>query len=575
MASKPKAKAPPLDRATAAVLERATALHRGGKLGGAETLYREVLAADAQQFDALHLLGVVRYQQGYNAEAEELIRAARAREPRNVSALSNHGIVLAELGRHADALACYDRALIIEPRHAGVLNNRGATLKQLGRHAEALACYDRAIAIAPDFADAVSNRGMLLDALERFEEALASFDQAIALDPAHARAHHNRGAILHRLDRFEEAAASFDRAIAASPAYANAFYHRGRALKELRRHDEALASYRQAIALDPDNAAAHWEAGLLALLGGDFVAGWQGYEWRFKVEEVASPRDFAQPQWRGDAPLAGRTILLHAEQGFGDTIQFVRYAPLVAARGAAVVLEVQQALISLLHGMTGVSRLVCRGEALPDFDLHCPLASLPLAFATTLDTIPAGASYLRPPAERIATWRTRFPSATPPRPRVGLAWSGNPHHKNDRARSVAFEALAPLVAMPGIDFVSLQKNPRETDAEALRRCGNVTDIAAGLDDFADTAAAISLLDLVVTVDTAVAHLAGSLGKPVWILLPVAVDWRWLTDREDSPWYPTARLFRQASPGDWPSVIARVREELARTFPQLYGAGSIC
>ena len=563
MASKAKAKAPPLDRATAAMLERAAALHRGGKLAEAETLYRGILATDEQQFDALHLLGVVRYQQGYNAEAEELIRAARTREPHNVSALSNHGIVLAELERHAEALACYDRALIIEPRHAGVLNNRGTTLKQLGRHAEALACYDRAMAIAPDFADAVSNRGMVLETLERFEEALASFDKAIALDPGHARAHHNRGAVLDRLDRFEEAIASFDRAIAVSPDYANAFYHRGRALKELQRRDAALASYRQAIALDPENAAAHWEAGLLALLVGDLAAGWPGYGWRFKVKEVASePRAFPQPQWRDDAPLAGRTILLHAEQGFGDTIQFVRYAPLIAARGATVVLEVQRPLATLLHGIAGVSRLVCRGEALPEFDLHCPMASLPLAFATTLDTIPARLPYLRPPAERIAAWRRRLPTTPPRAPRVGLVWSGDARHKNDGRRSMAFETLAPLVALPGIDFISLQKGAREADAQALRRCGNVIDIATELEDFADTAAVISLLDLVITVDTSVAHLAGSLGKPVWILLPVAVDWRWLLDREDSPWYPTARLFRQASAGDWPGVIARVRQELA-------------
>jgi tetratricopeptide (TPR) repeat protein len=386
----------------------------------------------------------------------------------------------------------------------------------------------------------------------------SSFDKAIALDPAHAGAHHNRGAVLHRLDRFEEAVASFDRAIAVSTTYANAFYHRGRALRELQRHDEALASYRQAIALDPDNAAAHWEAGLIALSHGDFAAGWQDYEWRFKVEEIASPRDLAQPQWRGDAPLVGRTILLHAEQGLGDAIQFVRYAPLVAARGAAVILEVQRPLAALIQGMTGVSKLIRHGEPLPEFDLHCPLASLPLAFATTRDTVPAPIP-MRPPAERIAAWRARLPAATP---RVGLVWSGDARRKNDRNRSMPFEMLAPLIATAGIRFVSLQKEAREADLQALRRCDSVIDLAAQLEDFADTAAAIALLDLVIAVDTSVAHLAGSLGMPVWILLPITVDWRWLIDREDSPWYPTARLFRQDSPGDWPSVIARVRQELA-------------
>jgi len=554
------------EAAVRTALQRAVALHRGGMLAEAGELYGRIVAAAPRHFDALHLLGVVRHQQGRNAEALELIGAALALEPRNVSALSNRGIVLSELGRHADAVACYDRALAIAPRHAATLNNRAAALTDLGRHAEALASCDRALAIQPEFADALNNRGMALHGLERFEEAVACFDRALALNPGDARAHNNRGATLHELDRFDEAVASFDRAIALRPAYPNAFYNRGRSLKELRRHDEAIAAYRQAIALDPDYTAAHWDEGLLRLLRGDFAAGWRGYEWRFKDKEVANPpRDFAQPQWRGDAPLHGRTILLHAEQGFGDTIQFVRYAPLAAARGATVVLEVQRPLHALVDGVAGVAATVRRGDALPHFDLHCPLLSLPLAFGTTLDAVPARVPYLRAHPDRVAAWQARLPARDPqqPRlPRIGLAWSGNPRHKNDRNRSLALRTLAPLLAMPGVAFVSLQKEPREADRQALRSSPNIVDVAAELRDFADTAAAISLLDLVITVDTAVAHLAGALAKPVWIMLPVQVDWRWLLDREDCPWYPTARLIRQTRIGDWDGVVARVRQELA-------------
>jgi tetratricopeptide (TPR) repeat protein len=564
---------PPAEDTTASLLRRAVALHRDGLLAEAGELYGQMLKTQPRHFDALHLLGVVRHQQGRNAEAIDLIGAALAIQPHDASAQSNHGVALSELGRTDEALAAYDRALAIEPRHAATLNNRGTALKELGLHADALASYDRALAIEPDFTDALNNRGLALHALGRLEEAVACFDRALALDPRHARAHNNCGATLYQLNRFDEAAACFDRGIALRPDYAHAFFGRGRSLKELRRHDEALAAFRQAIALDPDYTAAHWEEGLLQLSRGDFAAGWQGYEWRFKDKEVAlPPRDFAQPIWRGDA-LLGRTILLHAEQGFGDTIQFVRYAPMVAARGAKVVLEVQRPLHSLIDGMAGVSATVCRGDSLPAFDLHCPLVSLPLAFATTLETMPAAVPYLGAPADRVAAWQTRLPSREPGKPRIGLAWAGNPRHKNDRNRSLTLCALAPVLAMPGIAFVSLQKEPREADRPTLDHSPNLLDITAELRDFADTAAVISLLDLVITADTAIAHLAGALGKPVWIFLPVQVDWRWLLDREDSPWYPTARLFRQTRIGEWDSVIARVRQKLEhQELPAGVGAG---
>jgi Tfp pilus assembly protein PilF len=476
--------------------------------------------------------------------------------------LSNYGLVLSALGRHDEAVAAFDRALSLDPNHAAALNNRAADLTELERYDEALASCERALAIAPDFTDAHCNRGIVLLKLERAEEALASFHKAIAIDPADTRAHSNRGAALQALERFEEAVASCDRAIALRPNYAGAFHNRALALIELGRHDEALAAFRQVFAVDPGHTAARWHEALLRLLRGEYAAGWDGYEWRFKHKEIGlQPRDFSVPQWRGER-VAGRTILLHAEQGFGDTIQFARYAPMVAAQGARVILEVQPALLSLMASLPGTAMVIARGDPLPAFDTHCAMPSLPLAFATTLETVPAQTPYLTAPADRIARWRARLPTGAP---RVGLAWSGNPRHKNDRSRSLPFDMLAPLVAVPGIDFISLQKEPRPADTDALARWRNVFNLGPELRDFADTAAVISLLDLVITVDTAIAHLAGALGKPVWIMLPTKVDWRWLLDREDSPWNPTARLFRQRTAGDWADVITRVRAEFMGQF----------
>jgi tetratricopeptide (TPR) repeat protein len=543
-------------------LQHAVALHRGGMLGEAAALYVRILAAAPHHVDALHLLGVVRHQQGRNDEALPLIGAALEFAPCNVAILSNYGLALSALGRHDEAVAAFDRALALDPNHAAALNNRAADLNELERYDEALASSGRALAIAPDFADAHCNRGIVLLKLERAPEALASFDKAISIDPAHARAHSNRGAALQVLERFEDAIASCDRAIALRRDYAGAFHNRALALIELGRHDEALAAFHQVLAADPGHSAARWHEALLRLLRGKYAAGWDGYEWRFKHKEIGlRPRNFSVPQWRG-GPAAGRTILLHAEQGFGDTVQFARFAPMVAAQGAHVILEVQPALVSLMASLPGTAAIIARGDPLPAFDVHCPMPSLPLAFATRLETIPVQTPYLAAPPDRIAQWRARLPAGTL---RVGLVWSGNPRHKNDRSRSLPFDLLALLTTVAGIDFVSLQKEPRPADAEALARSDNVLDLGPALQDFGDTAAVISVLDLVISVDTSIAHVAGALGKPVWIMLPSRVDWRWLLDREDSPWYPTARLFRQRRAGDWPDVIARVRQELVARF----------
>ena len=488
-------------------------------------------------------------------------RAPRA-QPDHARALYNRAGALRDLQRPAEALAAYDEALLIKPDYAEAFNNRGLALLDLQRPAEALASFERALQIRPDYARALNNLGNTLQALQRPAEALASYDRLLAFQPAHAGALYNRGIVLRELRRPAEALTSFERALSIDPNHVDALNNRGIVLRDLGRPLEALASYDQALSIDPDNAETHSNRGCLRLLLGDFGRGWEEFEWRWRVRDFAPwRREFAQPLWLGDEPLAGRTILLHAEQGFGDAIHFVRYASLVAARGAKVVLEVPPPLTALLARIEGASLVVGRGEKLPRFDCHCPLLSLPLAFKTRLDTIPTAIPYLSAPEDRIIKWKQRLPQSG--MRRIGIAWAGNPNFKGDQTRSIGLARFSPLLSLPGIAFLSLQKDLRDGDRDILRNNSHVIHLGDAIADFGDTAAIMSLLDLVITSDTSVAHLAGALGKPVWVLLQYVADWRWLLDRSDSPWYPAARLFRQPEIDDWESVIGQVKDALAR------------
>lgn len=615
------------------LLRRAVGLHQCGDLAGAEPLYRLALAAQPDNFDALHLYGVLMHQRGHPAEALRLIGESLRVNAQAAYAHSNYGLVLSIVERNAEALDSYDRAIALDPSYADALNSRGEVLRKLGRTEEAIASFDRALALQPrhsaalkararlhtlagkadealaDYrrllvltpgdAEALIERGNLQYGRGRYQEALADYERSIALRPRFAPAHNNRGNALRELNRFADAIAAFSRALALDQNYAEACNNRGNALIELNRAMEALADYDRAlalksdftfahvnrgnalrylgragealeafdraIALSPDLADAHWNKALLCLEQGDFERGLPGYEWRWK-RGIETPRGFDQPQWRGEE-LHGKTILLHAEQGFGDSIQMLRYLPLVAGRAGRVILELPDALIPLITAAQNVT-VVCRGARLPAFDLHCPLMSLPLAFSTRIDTIPTAVPYLHVPAGAGARWRTRF--ARLGRPRVGLVWSGKPSHKNDHNRSIPLARMAQLLSVTGVHFISLQREYRETDLPLLDKTP-IIRLDDALFDFADTAAAISELDLIITVDTAVAHLAGALGKPVWILLSRIQDWRWFADREDSPWYPTARLFRQAEAGDWNDVFARLVAALSELTRRL-GAG---
>ncbi len=407
----------------------------------------------------------------------------------------------------------YDRAIELQPDCAEAFVNRGATLHDLGRSEEALKSFERALVVQPDNIEALTNRGVVLHDLARYDEALVHHEHAVTMRPDDAAVLHNRGVTLHKLRRLEDALASHDAALAARPDYAEAHANRGVTLYDLKRFDEALASYDQALALQPDHSDAHFFKSLSSLVTGDFENGWSEYEWRHKAAAARlTARNFRQPLWLGESDIAGKTILLHSEQGFGDTIQFSRYVPQVAARGARVILEVEEPLCELMNGLAGPAQVIAKGDPLPDFDLRCPLPSLPLAFQTRLETIPSDAPYLRLPKQALDYWNAmlgpkdhlREDHSRKDRLRVGLAWSGNTKHVRDGERSMRLRDLLPLTDI-GATFVSLQKDVRPSDAAALAS-GDLIQFNEELGDFSDTAALISQLDLVISVDTSVAHL---------------------------------------------------------------------
>jgi tetratricopeptide (TPR) repeat protein len=496
-----------------------------GDLDRAERFCSEILNYRGDDFDALHLLGLLNLRRQRLSEALYFLSAAVQSDPTSADALSNLGLALHSVGKHEEAISCYRNGLELAPTHQDILYNLGNAFLELHRFAEAVSAYNEALAEKPDHVGALVNRGNALVRLNEPHQALASYDAALAAMPGHPQILTNRGHALRRLDR---------------PA-------------------EALVNLTRAAMIAPDLPEAHFEKALAHLTLGDFDAGFRDYEWRWKTGAFAPHRRaFPVPLWLGEQPLAGKTILLHAEQGFGDTIQFVRYAPMLARQGARVICEVQAKLQPLLSQLEGIE-VIASGQPLPTFDLHCPLMSLPLALRTSLETIPAAVPYLSAPLERQQIWRDRLPQGGM---RVGLVWSGSPAHQNDANRSIPLARLTPILAGSPARFVSLQRELRDGDAELMRDLPNFLHAGDDLADFADTAAVISLLDVVISVDTAVAHLAGALGKPVLILLPHAADFRWMRGRDDSPWYPSAKLLRQGAFGNWDSVIARLNDALS-------------
>jgi tetratricopeptide (TPR) repeat protein len=483
-------------------------------------------------------------------------------KPDYAEAYYNRGVVLELIQRPRAALESYDQAIEIYPGFHQAHYNRAGVLKELKELEAALASYDRAIAIKGDHAQAHSNRGAVLRELARPQEALASYDRAIEICPDHAEGYFNRGTVLKALMQWDEALASYERAIALKPDYAAAYCDRAGVLMEVGRVDAALASYNRAIAIQSDFPEAQYNRSLALLLTGDYESGWLNYEWRWNNADRLSlqRRTFSQPLWLGKESIAGKRLLIYSEQGLGDALQFCRFAKGAAFMGATVILEVQRTLAPLLARVEGISQVISDGDPLPKFDYHCPLLSLPLALGTTIDTIPATTRYLRSDAAKVAWWRTRLGRRT--RPRIGLAWSGNPNQGNDHNRSLRMaEWVAHLPRQ--FQYISLQKDVRAADEEVLAANPWIWRLDRELKDFGDTAALCECLDLVISVCTSVAHLSAALGRPTWVLLPFNPDWRWLLDRDDSPWYPTATLYRQQTIGSWECVLERVASELRR------------
>ena len=497
----------------------------------------------------------------------------------------NRGVVLQFLGRPAEALESYERALAISPDIAEAHYNRGIALQELGRFEAALECYAEATNVRPAYADAYVNRANLLSRLGRLEEALASLERARSIKPGSPELHINLGNVLRRLGRFQEALDSCEQAVRIEPRSPEAHLNLGAALYDLNVPQAAVQSYDRALALRPDFAGAHQNRAYALLLAGDFAGGWEEHEWRWQNEHDPlwkGRQRFAQPPWLGREPLAGKRILLHAEQGFGDTIQFCRYVRWVADLGATTILEVPDALASLLARLDGLSQLIVRGEPLPAFDFHCPLMSLPLAFNTRLATIPARVPYITCDPTKARYWQDRL-GARGRRPKVGLVWSGGFRPDQPELWTVNQRRNVPLTKLArlrycDVEFFSLQKGEEARSELANLTAGSwdgptIVDVAEELVDFSDTAALMDSLDLIISVDTSALHLAGALGKAVWLLNRVDTCWRWLLGRSDSPWYPTLAIYRQAHAGDWDGVVERVRADLCR-FSFIWQNGSL-
>jgi tetratricopeptide (TPR) repeat protein len=517
------------------LLATAKSHQEAGRVHAAETAYREALSIDDYCAEAVLYLGSRAFERGDLESAAKQFQHALQLRPQWTEAMHSLGIVNYLMGKWQEAASFFASVLKFQPEDANTHNYLGTSLYQMGKSHEAIHCFRSALRFEPRHVDALSNLGTALREVDVLDQAVICCREAIKIDPAYASAHFNLGLALY----------------------------------ELREFDEAADCYRQTVELQPHHAKAHAKQAMLSFLVGEFQDGWPEYEWRWKTGELPA-REFSQPRWMGEA-LEGKTVLLHAEQGLGDTIQFVRYAWLVKARGATVVLECQPALKKLLATCAGIDRLVAAGEALPGFDFHCPLLSLPGVFQTRLETIPARVPYLFADDDLVRIWRERLAGVSGFR--IGINWHGREGHWEAKRRDVPVELMAELAEVPGVRLVSLQKEGgqvenRKSKVESQEPILELGELDTAHGAFMDTAAVMMNLDLVITSDTSVAHLAGALGVPVWVALPYVPDWRWLLDRADSPWYPTMRLFRQKQAGDWEGVFEAIREALrARSTPK--------
>jgi len=543
------------------LLQQGLIYHQNGMLKEAKSAYQIILNQQSGHFHALHLLGMIATQEKKYLLALDLIDQAIVLCPNNAVFYNSRGLALEELNELEFGINSFDIAISIQPDYAVAFANRGNVQHKLKQYEAAINSYDKAISIQPNFAVAFFNHGNVQQELKQYEAAINSYEKAISIQPNYAEAHSNLGKAKQEIKQFEIAIIHYCKAISLKPDFADAYSNLGRAQEEMMQFESAIASFDKAINLQQNHIIANWNKALVLLLTGNFDSGWKFFEWRSQIEEsrlFSEHCDFKKQLWLGTESLIGKSILLHSEQGFGDIIQFVRYVKLIQGLGAQVILEVPKFLITLLTGLEGTFQLLAIGDHRSDFQYQCPLMSMPLAFKTTIETIPAKIPYITCDDNKALAWQSRFLGRN--KHRIGLVWSGSANHRNDHNRSFQLQDLIPY--LPNcFEYISLQKEVRPNDKEVLQNNPQILDASYELNDFSDTAALINNLDLVISVDTSVAHLAGALGKKTWLLLPYVPDWRWMLDRDDSPWYPNHRLFRQPNRDDWVSVFKQIEVEL--------------
>jgi tetratricopeptide (TPR) repeat protein len=577
----------------AAELQRGLALHQQGHLLEAGETYRQILAVDPQHVDALNLMGVVMQAAGDLEMAEDLLTRATKLAPDYFAPFANLGNALQAMGRLSEAIDAFHTALDLNADSVETVNNLASALNQtkqfeaaleaseqalkllaafpealvnkgnallgLGRPDEAIATYQKALVLAPGHGNALFNLANAFVDLEDFEAAIDPYRQSLAHDTGNPEKHFNLANALLKAGRLEDCLKPFEEALTLKPDYVDALCNHASALQSLGRTEEAISRLQKAMAFQPDSPDLHWNLSLAALQHGDYATGWAEYEWRWKMPTFADfDRHFTQPRWQGE-PLDGRTLLIHTEQGFGDNIQFCRYVSKIAKSGGRVVLECRAELKHLFESLEGADECIALGDALPEFDCHAPLMSLPHIFCTTLDTVPTAVPYLSAPADTVGDSRIAEAEGF----KVGLVWAGSPTRVDNHKRSLAFSGLAPLFDVPGVAFFSLQVGPESEQFVATAEHWLATDLSDNLNDFADTATAVAELDLIISVDTAVLHLAGALGKPAWGLMSRPTGFLWMDEGTHSVWYPTLRLFRQPARGDWQTVMSEVAAALAQ------------
>ncbi len=531
-----------------------------GRPDAAIASYRRGLSLDPTDCELHYNLGVVFQEVGDLDAALSCYQKAIGCRAAFPEAYNNLGNVMKEKNRPDEALTCFRKAIELKPDFAEAFNNTGTLLQERGELAEARICYETALKISPCYAAAYNNLGNVFREESDVENAAAAYWQALRIDPSIADAYYSLGVMAYGSQDLEGAIRYTGRALEVNPDHTDALNNMGVSLYDTLDCPEAIRFYRRAIGLKPGFAEAHWNLSLALLLTGNFAEGWKEYEWRREMREIFAKRDLGGQEWRGE-DLAGKRILVYTEQGFGDTIQFIRYARQLSYLGAEVLVECQKELVRLLSGVEGISAVYGRGEVLPPYDYRCPIMSLPGMFGTELATIPGEVPYIRGTEESLRYWRERL-TGEGPGLKVGLSWAGRPTHKKDVYRTLKLLQYGPLGKVSGVRFYSLQKGEASGESKEAPEGMALLDYTGELNDFSDTAGLVGNLDLVISVDTAVVHLAGAMGKAVWTLLPYAPDWRWMLGRGDSPWYPTMRLFRQGEPGAWDTVMGEVAAELA-------------